>query len=535
MKKIILIIFFITFTNNLSAQESEQKPASAEPIDLPNFIIQGTLQLNVNSGVKQNPERPKPLTSNELDSLNSLEKQSSQPLPVEPLVGTTVIRDFKDGFVSAQFGRFATGEINAGFGTEISGYNLYGQLDYEFSDGHLNNSNFSKFRAKVSSDYIAPAKFFIFGGSRTRTELEFNRNSYKLFGNPLALQRDLNNFSAKVDVDGNYKGITFETGAGINGFQLVTDDFKNADNNMFGYLQINSFWDNFLVAGNVLLDLHTLRGSNANFIQADGSLSLLTDVFSLTGNAGLQWAVNSNGIDRGGLLIAGQLEYRMNKLFTVRADVRSGLENKSFRDYAYSNPYISNMAHLDFAYDIMNLSAALIFHPNENIGISAGMRVRKTDRYPIFAPDADYYPGSFSLMYESISLMRSIFEAYWYITPSDKVIAELTFTNSGLSDFDDKSVPYIPQMQLSLDYKKMWFDKLGTDFGLDYVGSRFADIQNTVELDSYINLRAEANYLATDGLRLFLRLENLLNSDIYVWDTYRERNVFISFGVMWQF
>ncbi|MBX3043424.1 MAG: hypothetical protein KIT33_05325 [Candidatus Kapabacteria bacterium] len=535
MRIFLIIILFFSALMPVIAQESQQKPTSAEPLDLPNFIIQGTLQLNVNSGVKQNPERPRPLSKSELDSLNSLEKQSSQSLPVEPLRITTVERSLKDGFVKAQFGRFATGQIDVGFGGELGGYDLYGQAGYEFSDGHLTNADFSKFGAKLTSDYIAPAKFFIFGGSRTRTEVEFKHHDYNLFANPIGLNRNINNFSAIVDVDGNYRGIKFETGMGFNGFQVVTDNFRNADNNIFGFLKIHSFWNNFQVAGNVLLDLHTLRGQSTNFMQADGSISIFNDVFSLTGNGGLQWATNSNGVDRGGLLIEGKAEYRMNKLFTVRADIRSGLENKSFRDMAYENPYISNMADLDFAYDIMNLGAYLIFHPNEKIGFSAGMRVRSTDRYPVFSPDEVYFPGSFNISYEGISFVRSMFETYWYFTSQDKLTANLTATQSSLNDFTDSSIPYIPDFQISLDYNRNWFKGFGTNFGIDYIGERFADLQNTVKLDSYINVRIEGNYLIYDGLRLFLRLDNLLNSDIYVWEGYRERNVFISFGVMWQF
>lgn len=517
------------------AQETPQKAVTPEPIDLPNFIIQGNLQLNVNSGAKQNPERPKPLSAGELDSLNSLEKQSSQSLPIEPLITNTINRNTKDGFVKAQFGRFSTGQIDAGYGTKLVNYDLYGKISYEFSDGHLTNADFSKFNAKISSDYIAPAKFFIFGGSRTRTEVEFNQNSFNLYGSSIGLNRAINNFSAKVDVDGNYHGFKFETGAGYNGFQVVTDGFKNSDNNVLGYLKVHNQWNNFLVAGNLLIDMHSLRGNATNFMQADASISIFSDVMSITGNGGLQWATNVSGIDRGGLLLAGQLEYRMNKLFTLRADIRSGLDNRSYRNMANENPYISNMANFDFAYDIMNLGAKLIFHPDENIGVSAEMRFRTTDRYPIFAPDMTYYSGSFDIIYESITQISSMFETYWYITENDKILANLQFTSSSLSDFDGSKIPYIPDMKISAQYDKKWFPEFGTNFGIDYIGSRFADLQNTVELNSYINIKAEGNYKIYDGLRAFLRFDNLLNADIYVWQDYRERNVFVSFGVMWQF
>ncbi len=536
MKKISIIILLVSGLINISfAQESKKEQSSPEPLELPNFIIQGNLQLNVNSGIKQNPEKPKPLSSVELDSLNSLEKQNSQSLPIEPLIINTYEKSRKDAFVQAQFGRFTTGQIDAGYGTILDSYDLYAQAGFEFSDGHIKNSDYSKLNLKLTSDFIAPQKFFIFGGSRTRSQIEFKNNDYSLYSSNIAYKRNVNNFLAKVDVDGYYNGFTFETGAGFNGFQIITDNFKNADNNIYGYLTVNNNWNNFIISGNVLLDLHSLRGEATNFIQADGSLAFVNGDLSLSGNAGLQWATNSDGIDRGGLLISGILEYRLNKLFTIRADVRSGLENKKFRELAIYNPYISNMSKFDYAYDIMNLGGNFIFHPNEIMGVSAGIKIRKTERFPIFENDVRYFVGSFGIDYESISLIQSIFEAYWYLTPLDKIIANLTFSESSLSDFTGKSVPYIPNAQLSLTLKKTWTEAFGTDFEVEYIGSRYTDVQNTFELNSYINLKAEGNYKLYDGLRAFLKFDNLLNNSIYIWDNYLERDVFISFGIMWQF
>lgn len=78
MKKLIILLFVIG-NFGILAQESE-KARTTEPLDLPNFIIRGDLQLDVNAGFKQDPSRPMPLSSGELDSLNSLDK-----MPVKPL------------------------------------------------------------------------------------------------------------------------------------------------------------------------------------------------------------------------------------------------------------------------------------------------------------------------------------------------------------------------------------------------------------------------------------------------------------------
>lgn len=533
MKKYILLIFVLSAIG-LFAQESE-KPVATEPIDLPNFIIRGDLQLDVNSGFKQDPSNPLPLSLRELDSLNSLEKMPIKPLNPPSLPVDIGIAKPADAYVRGQFGRYATASIGAGIGSKIGGYDLYASGGYENSTGHVQNSDYSKIDFKFTSDFIAPEKFFIFGGSRTRTEVNFTGKDYSLYGSPIALERSIRNFGVNIDVDGSFKEVNFNAGVGFDGFGLKTDGMNTADNNYIGYLKLDRLWNNFFIAGNLLLDMHSLRSNSAQFIQLDGAISVLSEKLTLTGNAGLQVASNDKDISRGGLLIFGEIEYRMNELLTIRGNVRSGLENNKFRNLIYSNPYTSQFASFDYSYDIINVKGILYFHPTHKIGVNAGFNFRHLDRLPVYINDLIFVPGAFDISYEKASIITSEFEFYWDMTESDKIIGNVTAAKATLTDYDGNFVPHHPELKISGNYHRKWSEKFGTKFGVDYFGERFADLANSVKISSFLNLKAEFDYDVTDGLLIFAALENLTNSDIVFFNGYKERGIFFNLGIMWQF
>jgi len=532
MKKYILI--FVISTLGLVAQESG-KPTTTEPIDLPTFIIRGDLQLDVNAGIKQDPSNPIPLTVGELDSLNSLDKMPIKPLNPPSLPIDVGIAKPADAFVKGQFGRYGTAAIGAGLGVKVGGYDLYATANFENSTGHVKNSEYSKLDFKLTSDFIAPEKFFIFGGSRTRTEVNFISRDYILYGSSLALKRDIKNIGVNVDVDGTFSEVNFNAGVGFNGFGMKTDNLNTADNNYFGYLRLDRLWNNFFVAANLLLDMHSMRSNSAQFIQLDGEISLLTDKLTMTGNAGLQIASNDNDISRGGLLIFGEIEYRMNELFTIRGNARSGLQNNNFRSLVYGNPYTSQYASFDYSYDIINAKGILNFHPTHKVGVNAGFNFRHVDRLPVYLNDLIFVPGAFELYYEKATIIISDFEFYWNLTENDKVIGNLTATKATLSDYDGNLVPYYPELKISGNYSRKWSEKFGTKIGIDYFGERFADMENTLKISSFINLKAEFDYNVAEALLIFASLENLTNSDIVIYNGYKERGIFFNFGIMWQF
>jgi outer membrane cobalamin receptor len=125
-------------------------------------------------------------------------------------------------------------------------------------------------------------------------------------------------------------------------------------------------------------------------------------------------------------------------------------------------------------------------------------------------------------------------ELDWQPTDNDNINANITIESTAL-DSNDKEAPYSIPFRLGLNYRRSWLDNFGTQIGLNYIGKRFADIDNKEELPGYLDLGLRADYSMSDALTVYGKLSNLLNSEVYIWQGYKERGLFVSAGILWKF
>lgn len=526
-------LFLILASFGLSAQQAE----NTQPLELPNFIIEGIEKLNIQSGIKQFPEKPMPYTQAELDSINSLEKQQSLLLPIKPLPSKIIETVTKDAFIKGEFGKFNSPALEGGYAFKIGSYDFYTLAGLDLSGGHIDNSEYSRFFAKVNADYITPEKFLIFGGSKTRTALKLGNKNYKLFASPAHESVSASNLALRIDVDGAYSGLQFHTGAGYETLQLSTGTNKAFDNSINGYLKIQSRLAKLIVGGNVELDLRSLRGTSIHYIQTDAFGAYASDELTIKAKVGFQFASNSSEIERGGLLLAGNIEYRFSKQLTIHGEVSGGLEKATFAELFSINPYLSFDAPLDYSYNIAKIRFWTNYHPLEYIGLTTGANFRNVNRLSVYSQNTingALDTGVFNVEYHDANIAEFFAEVFF--TPGKFDILSFNITASHITaGKDGNTAPYIPSLKMSGFYKHIWFEQFGTQIGINYIGERYADLQNTKKIEGYINLYANFDLKLSNGLSFFSRLENLTNSNIYVWDGYKERGLFASIGVMWQF
>ncbi len=529
-----LIIAAILCSGAIYAQQesSEEEKSAAEPMSLPQLIIIDKADLNVKSGIKKFPDKTEPLNENELDSLNSLEKQPSLLLPIESLPTKPTKQEQTDGCLKGSFGRFTTTAAEAGYGFEISDYKFYGNAGLEISDGHEDYADYGKFNVNAVLDYIAPRKYWIFGGSRTRTYLDLYNNNFNLYAIESAPQRNVLALETGVKSDGNYQGYDFSVGGAFESMNMSQTGHSAADNGINGFLEVKNLSNKFGLGGRVEMDLRTLRGRGMNFIEAVGfgKMTIEDIIFNL--KAGFQTSTNSKKVNRSGFLLSGRMDINLNRDFTVKASVKSGLNKLSFFDLMERNPYLSDSAHVDYEYDIADVKGFLYYHPNTDIGASAGIRFRKSNRRPVIV-NAD--SGMFSTAYPDASEIQLIFEGFWNITPEDRLTGNFTANFASLGDFDNNKIPYYAPVKFSVDYRREWLENFGTQIGFSYIGNRYIDLQNSDELSGYFNLNASVDYNLSRKLKIFVNLENMANSDIYIWNGYKERSLFAKAGVLWKF
>lgn len=533
----ILGLILLAIGGSRSYAQQEQQEKASKPLELPNFIIEGKEQMNIRSGIKQTPELPDAMTKQELDSLNSLQKEQTLLLPPEQLPSSIMKRGYRKGYLTGAYGRYSVLGVEGGYESSIDEYTFFGNLGYDHSSGHVANSGYDVLSGKFVTDYIAPDKFWIFGGSKTRTMLNLANNSYYLYSDVDSAgnspERKALNMDLSIHSDGNYDGFHFSTGAGFKTLQLYQDKNKGFDNNINGYLTVKNVWNEYEAGGNALLDMHSVHGSGADFMQINAFGTYTSDKFLLRLTGGFQVATTSKAATRTGFLLQADGEYRFNKMITFKANVNSGMENNSYSELFRTNPYLANDADIDFPYNSLLMKGMVYFHPNESIAVSAGIAFGQQDRLPVFA---DTLGGAFAVIYKKINKIELFGEGSWKLTASDEVYGNLQLNYSSL-DENSNILPYSSPIKLTLTYRKKWIEKFGTKIGFVYIGERNADIYNSEskKLKGYPLLKVSADYRIGDEFKVFADFDNLLNSEVFTWYGYKEKGIFFSLGVLYQF
>ncbi len=532
MKKIyltLLITFF--YYNCLIAQDKElPKTNETRPLELPTIFIEGKENLNVQSGTKQFLDKSKPLTKDDLDSINSLEKQISMLIPFKPLQDKMTSLSFAKGYFSGQYGMYNTPKFLGGYRLFVDDYKLSLDGGLDFSDGHIKNSDYTKIFAKIGSEYVAPDKFLFFGGSLTTLDIDFEYRNYKLYSVSIAPARKTTAFGLNLTSDGRYDIFDFKTGAEFKTLSLSQNDQSISDNTLNGFLNIDGKFEGFAVGAGASIDLHNLRGTPYTFFELFGKLKYDLSGLIFRGRGGIQMTQSSSGEGRQGVIIVGNLSYFLYDFLTVSAGFSTGLEHNSFSDAIFTNPYITDSSVIDFANPV-SFIAGLNYHPNEKLYIQADLGYSIIDRTPYFL-DADT-SGAFNLHYDKSTSLKFNIEGVYNFSSSDILTFRILLQNNELSS--GSKVPYSDPLRLSGNYRKRWFERLGSSVEISFVGARYVNKENTKEIGSFIDFNLGVDYSFSKEFDAVLKIENLFNSDIKYWNGYKSRNVFVTAGIYWKF
>ena len=542
LKKILyILILFISF--EIYSQESTR------PLELPAFIIEGVEQHNIRSSIKQAPQNTNPLTSNELDSLNTFEKQQPTLIPPSELPAHYISKAYTAGYINASYGLFNTPEIDAHYRFWADRFDIFASVGGAMSSGDALHSNNNKLFFDVRSSYIADEKFFIFGGSNTQTNIFFNTQNYNFYGygvNPTNIterypqkdyyDRNLTQAKFEVKSDGNHENIIFSVGGTAN--YIATSNHSEARhliannlNNYYarGFLTVKNYWKNFLVGGNVNINFEDVGGNMLNYYQFDGSASYFDNHFSILLKGGFQIANNSENISRGGLLLFGNIEYRLNEFFTINANLFSGLEKTEFENLITINPYISSRLNIDHRHDIANVKGSIWYHPSEKVLLSAGTNWRYSERNLNFITDT---LAEFKVVYSDGIVFDLFGEIFWNINKSNRLIGKIFLNMNDLQD--NQHLTYIPLFQFSTTYHRNIVSTLKGFATLELTGSRKTHNIDNSTLDPYFIMNLGFDY-TLKSFNFYAKINNLFNSNYATWDRYRERGFFAAFGIMFMF
>ncbi|MCX6155692.1 MAG: TonB-dependent receptor [Candidatus Kapabacteria bacterium] len=534
---IILIYCNSTLAQTPTEQQSppqqppKEKPEekASKPIELPAIVIDGIEQLDVRSGIKQYPKNTRAMNKSELDSINTLDKLQPFLLPEETLPEKNSLRKFNNGYLIGEIGRYVSADIDAGYDFNILNNKWFARAALDYSSGHVNNSENFKFLAHLGNEFIAPDSFLLFGNSMTKFNLDILNKNYKLYGSYSAPKRALTNIDLGAHSEGYYEGFRFFTGADISTIQMRTTDVTSPEYSLESYLKIYNSNHQYKIGFSGVADFHSNNGHGTHFLEAAaiGMFELSEIKFDLM--AGFQTAGNSNSIERSGFKGEIQCQYKINREFSFNGKITSGLKNNNLMNLLY-NPYLIDSAVVDYAYNLFDINLSCYYHPNRFIGISTGARLASTHRTPYYlSQDSAFY----MVKYGNCVIGEIFVEGFYDFDKNTSLVFNTEFKFTDLEN--GKNLPYFSPLNVSINIKHNWSNDFGTIIGVNYCGARAISDTSNSRIDGFFGLNLNAEYKIDNRTKVYLDVRNLSNSSIYVWNYYKERDIYVALGANWQF
>ena len=527
LKSALTVAFLLTPSYCLLSQ-SEGLPN--QPIELPEFIVTGKSRADIPGGSKRAPNRPPLLSQARLDSLNPLEKIPLPTLPQAPLPDYSQPIMWHPGWVDATLGNYLTPNVDAGYSFDVSGYLIDLTAGLEASSGWVDNSEYFMFDVGAMSTYVAPEKFLFFGGSTTVVDFDLGTKSYNLFADSTVPARSVTSIGGGVETEGRWEGLSYRGLASYSTRSLSTGNLGSTDNVFTGQIGLGQRWNEFDLGADLDLQLRGYRGNGYPYTSLSGNGHFVNSAVRASALVGLQWASSTAGDDRFGVQVGGRLDAFIHSAFTVEAHAKSGLRPIDMQQLLRENPYVSDTLTIDMPYDVVQVGGSVMFHPVLDVTASAGVEFRRTDRDVVWTPSAN---STFEPTYLSTTTLTINGDVRWLITSQDVLVADIQIISASVDDNNDK--PYVAPVQASAGYERDWTNDLRTVVSLIYVGDRFADLANTITLQSYLDIRVSGMYDITDRIGIQLNAENLLGNQFQLWNGYRERGIFINAGILWKF
>ncbi len=537
MMRILYIVALIGLSTSLLFSQqtgADEKPVNTEPASFPNAIIIGDYNPETGGGTKKLPQKPKPMNQSSLDSLNDNEKQKFLLLPPEKIPANFELPTFPAGYLEASFGSFMTPRAMAGFDFDVDRFNFFVNGGYESSAGHIDDAEYSKITANADIDYIAPEKFWLFGGSKTRTKFRFMNDGFNNYAADSSNLESINatNIALGTQTESNYNGFRFNSKLGFNLFSLAD---KSDDGTEFGInagLGLLNPFGTDAIGLNGELDYRTTNGNGNSLFLVNGVFPIAKGDVSFTIEPGVQFSDNTIGGGNVALYANIELAMQMSDYFTMYAKANTGMKDNSLTVMYGYNPYMSSSPIVDFKHTIAKGELIFNYHPFTFVSAVFGASYELNNNDIAMTNDSNTF--RFSPTYVGGNRLRAFAQLFYDITEMSRITSDFAL-NITSQDSTDEQLTYVPLVEFATNYHYNFTKEFGTVIGVSYVGSRYADLANTLELDGYFNINVKAEYYFSDNLGAFVNFENILNQDIYIWNGYRQRGIFAQLGVLYTF
>ncbi|KAB2909966.1 MAG: hypothetical protein LC102_09650 [Ignavibacteriales bacterium] len=514
MRKAVFIIFIFSSFFSLKAQTQPE-------VELPSFVITGLRSYDYPVRTKINPDFYSILSDEFLkprlaDSVYKLSKD------FDPKVAGEILRDTSDfvtGYASGTFGMLQQPSLKAFVSVPFKDMVVYARGDFE------QNREFVKYADETNFGLGAGFRYFAYNDSLLDPGTEY-------FGN-FSMKQSLYNFYASDDSGKNGSNNYFNTELG---FRNLTNRYTQYGAK-FGGLVFAPLTGNFYEG---LISLNGFFNTYYDFVEIFTNISVRNQ--NLTNVSGIQrnnQFMNLSGV--GGFVVGRTMKLlggidlatTPNDVFispSVKFSMRFANGLFLIASYNPSTTFLYNQDLVNMnryfvvsdgpMYAVLRkqheINATAKYEYEKLIEFEAGASWFASNSYPYFSEHPQR--GMYGLSYADAKGLQGFVSVTIHPGIFGRFFGELKFNS--VQDDSSKNIPYVPSLEASVAYGNNFNRVISYDVKLSYISSVWADIANTREVSGGFTLGLNVEYSLIHNVKLFARVDDLLNTKIVKWGRY---------------
>lgn len=530
MKNFLTILLIVSSVFVYSQDDKSKVPG----VELPDFVITGKDVIAVKKTDKIKPEFVTTISENFLKPSYSPEELeiSEFSLPIQKDLSFLDSTYFYNGYIAAGLGRYSFPYVDALYGKPIE--NGIVRLKFSGFNNREYVDNSDRYGLKAGADllYWTNIDSRFLPGTQFHLSGEYGTDGYKFFmsDNPTE-KRSLNSGRINLNIKNDFNSsFLFDINLDDQITSIQQEPFNENNLNLKAQAL---FRVSFLNIG-VVTDYRNHSIKNYPDVKTG------KDIFIFRPTAGFQFTEIAKGSFGATISNSGGDKF-FNPYASVAVKLSDALtlfgEYNSIPEFFGPSYYLKQNRYLDvdslssiYFEKGLQYSVSVKYEFSKYYQIDGGLKFFSAKDYPYFVNS--YQKGKFALAKTDVTNISPYVNFLFYLGPYGQFYgsAEVNMLQNDNEDF----IPYSPKLKLNAIYSYNFTSNFIVSFRADYLSGRYADIENKIKLDDYLDFGIDLNYTFSEQFDFFAQFRNLFNQKNYLWYNYQEVPLNFLFGVKYK-
>ncbi len=527
MKNLLIIILFPLI---VVAQEASQD----QSIELPEFVITGEQNISIPIMKKDRPDLIPTLSEDFFRPLFTPEQlalaKRSDPIERE----LNLYRNSRafNGLLILGVGYRTLPQGELYFNKNLDNFLFRSKLYGSNTTDYVTNSGYNISGIAASMDFYINNQSDFLPGLNIGVAGDFFRDSYKFYGsdNPEYERETQNTFgmiSFQSDVS---KNINYAIRGKTELLDLKDINFK--ENLYSGELDLDIKFGKFGIGTSGLYTYQEIEDSSVksdNYYYGGNLYAVIEPSDALKFKLGSHYST----VDTAEYIAPyATVSFQFDDNWTISGKYMPNTTFTAYNKFIEENKFLGVNSN-DYIFQENNNSTSLIltYQYMKYYEINLGASYANVDNLPYF--DDSETAGVFNLRkLKDIERFQAYINLLFHSGPYGYFYGEVKYDRIKLDD--GNNVPYYPELSTGLIYGYNVSESFSVKTKLDIFMKNYSSVENRVKLPDYVDWSVYLYYNLFGNLKLTFAVENLLNNENYIYNSYLEKTIDFIGGIQYR-